>query len=441
VAAAEAPKRLNVVFIIVDDLCCDLGCFGVGVKTPHIDRLAARGVRFERAYCQYPVCNPSRTSLLTGLRPDATGIVENLTPFRHKLPDVVTLPQLFRQNGYRTTGLGKVIHAGLDATGKKVFFQDAKSWDDCRNFEATALGKQGEGRNVTGGALKVLNWLAAEGGDDDQPDGQLAAEAIKVLETAGGKAFFLAVGFHKPHDPFHAPKRYFDMYPPDKIVLHQPPADRTPDLPMAITRMSPVYKLAGRDALEFRRAYLACTSFMDAQVGKVLDTLDRLKLWDDTVVVLLGDHGYHQGQHDWWLKFTLFERCARTPLMVWAPGAKGMGRPAAGLVEFVDLYPSLAELCGLTPPAGLAGTSFRPLLDDPARSGKQAAFTQVERGGGRTVRTDRWRYTEWDGGAKGVELYDHTNDSEEYHNLAGRSELAPVQRELKELLRTAGKRP
>lgn len=316
--AGDAPRRPNVLFIVVDDLCCDLGCYGAAVKTPNIDKLAARGVRFDRAYCQYPVCNASRTSLLTGLRPDATGVLENKTPFREKLPDVVTLPQLFRASGYFTCSLGKVIHVGTDAAGKRVFYQDAKSWDDCRAFNATPQGQQGEGRDVTGGALPVLNWLAAEGDDLDQPDGQNAAAAIEVLERAGDKPFFLAVGFHKPHDPFHAPRKYFELYPPDEVVVHQPPDDRTADLPMAIPQKHPVYKLAGRDALELHRSYLACTSFMDAQVGKLLDALERLKLWENTIVVLIGDHGYHQGQHDWWLKFTLFERCARTPLIVWA---------------------------------------------------------------------------------------------------------------------------
>jgi uncharacterized sulfatase len=435
VALAETAARPNVLFIVVDDLCCDLGCYGEDAKTPNIDRLAARGVRFDRAYCQWPVCNASRTSFLTGLRPDQTGIFENLTPFRTKLPDVVTLPQLFRQQGYFTAGLGKVFHAGIDASGKRVFFQDAKSWDDCRNYEATALGKKGEGRNVTDGAMAVMNWLAAEGGDEDQPDGQLAAAAVKIIESRREKPLFLAVGFHKPHDPFHAPKEYFELYPPDQIKLHQPPADRTEDLPAAVSRQSPVYKLAGKNSLELHRAYLACTSFMDAQVGKLFDALSRLQLWDNTIVVFIGDHGYHQGQHDWWLKFTLFERCARVPLIVWAPQRKGMGQSARGIVELVDLYPTLVDLAGIEPPAGVAGRSFRPLLDDPAQLGKQAAFTQVERaGGGRTVRTDRWRYTEWRGGAQGVELYDHSADPEEYHNLAGRPETALIERELKYLL-------
>jgi uncharacterized sulfatase len=176
---------------------------------------------------------------------------------------------------------------------------------------------------------------------------------------------------------------------------------------------------------------------MDAQVGRVLDALDRLKLWDHTVVLLIGDHGYHLGEHDWWSKFTLFEMCARTPLVVWAPGTWGAGQPAKGLVEFVDIYPTLADLCGLTPPSGLAGKSFRSLLEDPARPGKAAAFTQTNRGmnqDGRSVRTDRWRYTEWDGGKEGVELYDHTTDPLEYHNLAGQADTAAIQKELRALL-------
>ncbi len=441
--AAEPPSRPNVLFIVVDDLYCGLGCYGAPVKSPHIDRLAARGMRFDRAYCQYPVCNPSRTSFLTGLRPDTTGILENLTPFRQKLPDVVTLPQLFRQNGYLTTSLGKIIHVGLDANGKRTFYQDAKSWDDCRSFAATSLGKKGEGRDVTGGALPVLNWLAAEGGDEDQPDGQMAAAAIQVMEARRDKPFFLAVGFHKPHDPFHAPRKYFDLYPLDTLPMHQPPADRTPDLPVAIPQKHPVYKLAGLNARELRRSYLACTSFMDAQVGKLLDALDRLKLWDSTIVVLLGDHGYHQGEHDWWLKFTLFEVGTRPPLLVWAPRAKGMGRPTRGIVEFIDLYPTLADLAGLTPPSGLQGISFRPLLNDPTREGKKAAFSQYHRGQviGRTVRTDRYRYTEWDRGNKGVELYDHSSDPQEYHNLADKQDLAAVRRELQALLRANERKP
>jgi uncharacterized sulfatase len=438
-ADEPAPKpRTNVLFIVVDDLRSSLGCYGVpAVKSPNIDRLAARGVKFERAYCQYPVCNPSRTSFLTGLRPDTTGILDNQEVFRTRMPDVVTLPQLFRQNGYYTASLGKIFHIGFDASGKRASFQDSKSWVDCRNFDATPTGLKGEGRNLTGGKLGWCRWLAAEGDDLDQPDGQIAAEAVRLLEEHRAGPFFLGVGFHKPHDPFHAPKKYFDLYPLDQIVLARDPADRTPDLPLAIPRANDFATLfTDRERREFQRAYQAGTSFTDAQVGKLLDALDRLKLWESTIVVFLGDHGYHLGEHGWWNKVTVFECGVRPPLIVWAPGAAGMGKSAAGLVEFLDLYPTLADLCGLTPPGGLEGASFRPLLDDPSRPGKAAAYTQVVRGKsmGRSVRSDRWRYTEWDGGRQGVELYDQAADPLDYHNLARDPRHAETVAEMKALL-------
>ncbi len=436
--AAELPKQLNVLFIIIDDLCCNLSCYGDrNVQTPNIDRLAAMGLRFERAYCQWPVCNPSRTSFLTGKRPDDTGIFENQTPFRHKLPNIVTLPQLFRENGYYTVGLGKAFHKGIDVNGKTVFFQDPKSWDDCRNFDTTPIGKKGEGRNLTGGVNPAIHWLAAEGNDADQPDGQIAVAALQVLKEDRDKPLFLTVGFHKPHDPFDAPKKYFEQYPPNKIVLHQPPANRSQDLPMAIPKQSPFYHYAEKEAREMRRAYAACTSFTDAQVGKVLNELGRRKMWKNTIVVLMSDHGYHLGEHDWWNKVTLFEMCARVPLIVWVPGMKGMGKSSKGIVECVDLYPTLADLCGLKPPKGLAGTSFRPLLNDPTKLGKKAAYTQVSHGKfmGRSVRTERWRYTEWDNAKKTeIELYDHTNDELEYHNLAKNQKYKETMKELKALL-------
>jgi uncharacterized sulfatase len=443
-AGAEASaKKTNVLFIVVDDLRPSLGCYGdPEVKSPNIDRLAARGVRFDRAYCQYPVCNASRTSFLTGLRPDTTGVFPNDVPFRTKLPGVVTLPQLFREHGYFTAGLGKLFHQGLDANGKPVFFQDLKSWDECRNHEATPAGRRGEGRSLTGGELAWCRWLEAEGGDEDQSDGQNAADAVRLIEAHRDSPFFIGVGFHKPHDPFIAPRRYFEPYPLDRIRLARDPDDCTPDLPLALPKganLAHFSRFTDRERREFRRAYYAGISFMDAQLGKLLDALDRLGLWENTVVVLLGDHGYHLGEHGWWNKVTVFELSARPPLIVWAPGAKGMGRSASGIVEFVDLYPTIADLCGLEPPSGLAGTSFRPLLDDPSRAGKRAAYTQVVRGThmGRSVRSDRWRYTEWDGGAQGVELYDHDVDPLDYHNLAADPQRAGTIADLKQLLRSA----
>lgn len=431
VLAAERP--LNVLLIVADDLRCSLGCYGdPQVKSPNIDRLAARGVKFERAYCQYPVCNASRSSFLSGWRPDTTQVFGNERPLRLEHPEVVTLPQLFKEHGYFSANIGKVLHAGVDANGKQVFFQDPKSFEDFGNGEATKLGRKGVGRNLTGGALKWCSWLAAEGTDEDQPDGQNAAQAVKLLEAHRAGPFFLAVGFHKPHDPFNAPKPYFDQYPLEQIQLERAPDDRSVELPLALPNAKNFAAFTDQDRREFRRAYYAGISFTDAQIGKLLGTLDRLQLWESTIVVVMGDHGYHLGEHGWWNKVTVFELCARTPLIVWAPGLKGMGRSANGIVEFVDLYPTLAGLCGLTPPAKQDGASFRALLEDPTRAGKAAAFTQVQRGTkmGRSLRTDRWRYTEWDAGREGVELYDHTRDALEYHNLAAQPEFAPTVKEL-----------
>ncbi len=437
-AGAADRERPNVLFIVVDDLRCSLGCYGVDeVRSPNIDRLAGRGVRFDRAYVQYPVCNPSRSSFLSGLRPDTTGILENQTPLRNQMPDVVVLPQLFRGAGYSTASLGKVIHAGVDARGRRAFHQDPKSWETCLSFDATPIGRQGEGRNLTDGKLPWCRWLAAEGEDEDQPDGQIAAEAVRWIETHRDGPFFLGVGFHKPHDPFNAPARYFEPYPIEGIRLARRPDDATDDLPLALPNRTNFADFTDQERREFKRAYYAGISFIDAQVGKLLGTLDRLDLWSETVVVLIGDHGYHLGEHDWWNKVTVFELGARAPLIVWAPGSSGMGRSASGIVEFIDLYPTLADLCGLTPPSNLEGSSFRPLLDDPSGPGKQAAYTQVTRGPrmGRSVRSDRWRYTEWDEGRDGVELYDHTDDPLEYRNLAGRDDLGDVEARMKALLR------
>ena len=442
-AARAEAAGYNVLFIIADDLRPELGCYGSRVKTPNLDRLAARGVRFDRAYCQYPVCNPSRTSFLTGLRPDTTRVLGNNTQFRRNLPDVVTLPQLFRQGGYVSVGMGKIFHRGLTMEDLRPEMDDAPSWDQTRYFQATPLGLKGEGRNLTGGRVEWCRWLAAEGTDDDQPDGQIAAEAVRWLEARKGEAdarpFFLALGFHKPHDPFNAPRKYFDMYPLESLA--PPPADDTNDLPIAIgggAWKKQFDRFTDRDRREYIRSYYAGVSFTDAQVGRVLDALDRLGLSGNTAVVFLGDHGFHLGERGWWNKNTIFELCARVPLVVAAPGAKAAGKTTDAIVELLDLYPTLVELCGLgKPPQALEGRSFRALLEDAAHPGKSAAYTQVRRGAvdGRSVRTDRWRYTEWDGGRQGVELYDHAQDPRELRNLATDSAHRQAVAELSALLK------
>ncbi|MFN0107238.1 MAG: sulfatase [Blastocatellia bacterium] len=442
-ALSQPAQKPNVLFMVADDLRNELGAYGSPIaKTPNLDRLAKRGMRFDAAYCQYPVCNPSRTSLLTGLRPDTTRITDNNTNFRTTLPDVVTLPQVFRQNGYRTTSFGKIFHRGLVMEDLRTDMDDKASWDEVRYFQTTPLGFKGEGRNLTDGKLAWCNWRAAEGADEDQPDGQIAREAINVLEQRAkdNQPFFLAVGLHKPHDPFIAPKKYFDLYPTESLKLWQAPkgtlADPTVAIPGGAFREA-FGKFTDKERLEFMRAYLAGVSFTDAQVGKVIDALDRLKLTDNTIIVFLGDHGYHLGERGWWNKSTLFELSARAPLLVYAPKMKAKGKATARLTEFIDIYPTLMELAGLTTPNKLEGRSFVPLLNNPRLKWKDAAYTQVTRGrfSGYSVRTERWRYTEWDEGRQGAELYDHQTDPHEYRNLINEPKHQATVQELKILLR------
>lgn len=434
---ASTGSRPNVLFVVVDDLRPQLACYGATqMKTPNVDRLANKGMRFERAYVQAAFCNPSRNSFLSGYRPGKTRIFDNHTRLRETLPDAVTLPQLFKESGYHTYNLGKIFHGG-------ALMNDPRSWSRAEHPKVTDLGNQGEGRDLTGGKLKWCRWLAAEGDDEDQPDGQianLAVEFLKERESSPSEPFFLAVGFHKPHDPFNAPARYFDLYPEESLKLHRDPEDRPPDNEFALAGgFKRAFDLfTDRERLEFLRAYYACTSFMDAQLGKVLDALEASSFAANTVIVFLSDHGYHLGERNWWNKNTLFEWTGRSPLIVFAPGMKAAGKPCNRIVEFIDIYPTVAELCGLNPPDDLHGTGFSPLLDDPEQPWKSAAFTQLMRGPveGRTVRTEHWRYTEWDGGGKGVELYDHRKDPGEYYNLSADPEHSEDGKYLRELLRS-----
>jgi iduronate 2-sulfatase len=440
--AGQAP-RLNVLLIIADDLRTELGCYGVAaVKSPNIDRLAARGMRFDLAYCQYPVCNPSRASFLTGLRPDDTHVLSNGTAFRAKLPDVVTLPQCFRQNGYFSAGLGKVFHRGRSLEDLHPEMDDPKSYDELKYFLPTETGNKGDGRNISNGKLDWCRWQAAEGDDDDQPDGQITAEAVRLLEAHRDGGFFIAAGFHKPHDPFVAPKKYFDQYPLASLSLYSDPADASPLLPQAIpSDLLAVFKrFSEQDQREFKRAYYAGTSFTDAQIGKLIDTLDRLDLTKRTLVIMIGDNGYHLGERQWWNKNTLFEFSCRVPMIVLAPGMKAAGKVCQRPVEFVDIYPTAIDYAGLAAPHKLAGNTLRPLLDDPQAAWDKPALTQVQRGkiAGRSVRTEKWRYIEWDDGRAGVELYDMEKDYGNYHNLAGEAGYSQTMSQLKAMLKPRG---
>jgi uncharacterized sulfatase len=439
-----AAEKLNVLLIISDDLRDTVGCYGnKAVKTPNLDRLAARGVRFDRGYVQYSVCNPSRTSFLTGLRAEQTHVVQNTVMFRTVLPDIVTLPQLLRQSGWHTASFGKVFHAG-EAMGEiKTNWLDAgKSWDDAAMFKILPAGRALEGRNITGGKLKWCEWGAMAGTDDDQPDGQTGQHSIATIEkfTSEGKPWMVAAGFHRPHDPFLSPKKYFDLYPPGSLKVYHDPTNITPLKPLSIAGggfMEAFNAFTEQDRGEFLRAYCAGVSYMDAQVGRLMAPLDRLKLWDKTLVIFIGDNGYHHNERNWWNKNTLFERSCRVPCIVVAQGAE-RGQVCRALVELVDLYPTVADYCGVKAPHTLAGESLRPLLENPAGRGRDAAFTLVARGRnyGQAVRTDRWRYIQWSDG--NVELYDELNDPDEVHDVSGEPERAKLMEELKASLAKVG---
>ena len=440
VAAAATSSKPNVLFIAVDDLRDTIGAYGDRTaRTPNIDRLAARGVRFDRAYVQYPVCNPSRSSFLTGLRPDETGVLDNNTLLRARRPEVVTFPQMLKEQGWHSAAFGKIFHlgGGRDAAARSEWVDLPRSWHTAERFEATPTGRRKlDGRALTpNGSVAWAHWGMMDGADDDQPDGQIAQAVIARIESLGDAPWIIGAGFMKPHDPFLAPKKYFDLYPESALTLRRDPPGTTPAPPLAVGfgELGQAFRaFSDRERLEFLRAYYACTSFMDAQVGRVLDTLDRLKLWDRTIVIFVGDHGYHLGERDWWNKNTLFERSCRAPLIVAAPGVKpGVAR---GLAEFVDLFPTVADYAGVPAPAGLAGRSLRPALLDPAAPGKAAALTVVKRASARgdSVRTDRWRYTRWSDGT--AELYDHAADPEETRNVVGAH--AAVVPELARLLPT-----
>lgn len=419
-----AAAKPNVLLIMVDDLRDYGGAFtNEVVKTPNLDRLRARGTTFERAYVQYTVCNPSRSSLMSGLRAEQTGITDNNVRLRQRLPDVMTMPQLCKEAGWQSHAFGKLYHlgGGKNVEQKALWMDTGRSWHTAQSFEVKKPGRAlAAGRNVTGGALDWCHWGAAEGSDDDQPDGQIAAATVAMIDKLGGEPWFIGCGLLKPHDPFIAPKKYFDLYPADSLKLWHDPADMTPVRKDSVgAGFGKVFaRFTETEWRELFRAYCACTTFMDAQLGRVLDVLDRRQLWEKTLVIFVGDHGYHTGERSWWNKNTLFERSCRAPLIIAAPGMPG-GRTSRSLVEFIDLYPTVADFCALKIPHESGGVSLRPVLQNAEASVKDAAFTLVKRSPelyGQSVRTSRWRLTRWSDGH--TELYDLVADPEELHEVS-----------------------
>lgn len=452
---ATAAERLNVLFIASDDMRPQLGCYGdTLVKSPNLDRLAARGMVFERAFCQQALCSPSRISLLSGRHPWTTKIY-SIGPFlRETMPDVVTLPQHFKNNGYFTRSLGKVYHVGID---------DPASWSvppwhskaPRYGPESQALVKtmvaemkaRGEPIPKQGKKLPIFRgpvFEAPDLADGDLLDGDTTREALAAMRELAEKPqqpFFLAVGFANPHVPWVAPKRYWDLYRREDIPL--PPNQFAPKNAPEFAAKSGDdfywYSNVPKDRSitpEFGRqclhGYLAAISYADACIGRLLDELDRLGLRENTLVVFWGDHGYYMGEHSWWGgKHNNYEGATRAPLLVAVPGQKTAGQKTKALVEFVDIFPSLADLCGLPPSPGVEGTSFKPLLEHPKRPWKKAAFSEYPKGGhqGTAMRTDRYRYVEWKNKAGEIvarELYDHQTDPQENENVADKPEHSKV---------------
>jgi len=435
-APGAAPQRPNILFIAVDDLRPELGCYGREyIKSPNIDRIARQGMTFNRAYCQQAVCSPSRSSLLTGTRPDTTKVWDLVTHFRDALPDVVTLPQLFKQGGYFVQGIGKIYHPGFD---------DPRSWSvpwQTPKAPTYALLKTPEVKDEdvppkNGKKRKGPAFESADVPDNFFKDGKVADLAAGTLRGLSRKPepFFFAVGFAKPHLPFVAPKKYWDLYDPAQIKLAPNPFRPKEAPEYALSNSNELRNYEGMPAegpipdnlaRQLKHGYYAAVSYTDAQIGKVLDELDRLGLRKNTIIVLWGDHGWKLGEHGEWCKHSNVENDANAPLLLSVPGMKNAGKHTNALVEFVDVYPTLSELAGMPLPGHLEGTSFKPLLDDPNRPWKTAAFSQYPRQGwmGYSMRTDRYRFTVWVGRkdhskVDAIELYDHQTDPQENTNIA-----------------------
>ncbi len=466
---AIAGDKPNVLFIAVDDLRPEMGCYGnIVVKTPNLDRLAARGMVFNHAYCQQAVCSPSRSSLMTGRRPDATKVWDLETHFRVALPDAITLPQHFKANGYYCAALNKIYHHG---------FEDGRSWSEphwypndttidtdpvdwtkritqkvgpgtTEYLHAPTMPKDNDkpGKDKNPKSPKGPAFEVSPKNDDELPDGHTAAEAIKRLHALKEKnqPFFLAVGFLKPHLPFVAPKKYWDLYDPDKIPV--PLIDHLPEGAPAfaghdngelhsynnVPKGNPI---PADFAKKLRHGYYACISYTDAQVGRLLDALEKEGLSDNTVIVLWGDHGWQLGDHGLWHKHTNFELAARAPLLISLPHQKTAGQKCDAPVEFVDIYPTIADVCGLPAPTGLDGMSLKPWIEDPSHPAAKVAISQYPRGGSQTggrslmgysIRDSRWRLTLWcdrsDHEIIATELYDEQNDPAESVNAAKKPE-------------------
>ncbi len=457
---AESKRKPNVLFIAVDDLRPQLGCYGDrGIHSPNIDRLARKGLKFEQTYCQQAICMSSRASLLSGYRPDKYGIYKN-GPLYEAVPDALSLNKHFQANGYETISIGKIYHHRSDekAGWSRPAFHPHGEWEGrgYLNEESKKIVREYT-RNNPNANRKGMGpaFECADVPDNAYPDGICAEHAIKELNRLKDKSFFLAVGFVKPHLPFNAPKKYWDLYDEEDIQLPDNPFIPKGAPKEALTNWGELRGYHGMpekgdmpDHLtrQLIHGYNACVSYTDALVGKLLDELDRLGLSENTIVILWGDHGWKLGEHSMWCKHTNFELDTHVPMMIHVPGMKTAGQSTSALTEYVDIYPTLCELCGLELPEHLEGTSMVPLLDDPKRSWKRAAFSHYPRGNamGNSIRTKRYRYTEWrnrkNNELVAQELYDHTNDPQENVNVAGKPENRDIIKKLQKMLHEGWKK-
>lgn len=450
-SCSTGEKKMNVLFIAVDDMNNDLGCYGHPiVKSPGIDRLASQGIAFANAYCQFPLSSPSRSSLLTGLYPDRTRVFNLTYHFRQDLPDITTLPQMFMQNGYYVARVGKMYHYGNPGDIGTNGLDDRVSWTERFNpagMDKTSLEPDIINYTPNRGLGSSMSFLADSIGTDVQhTDGKVANEAIRLLAEHGREPFFIAAGFYKPHCPWVTPDEYFNLYNLSQMTLpeiSEETKDKYPRLALASTNPWPYFGITAEQARECILAYYAAISFVDAQINRLLGALDSLGLADNTIVVFWSDHGYHLGEHGLWFKQSCFEESAKCPLIISVPGLKNAGKVCRKTVQLVDIYPTLADLAGLTPPDDLDGNSLKPLLKNPEGRWEHPAYTQVQRGNnpGHSVRTEKWRYTEWKSGEMGSELYDETADPNELNNLAANPQYENVVREMKALLKIVHTEP
>ena len=442
--SAVLDKKLNVLFIIADDLNCDLGIYGNNVvKTPNIDRLAQRGIVFENAHNQYPLCGPSRASFMTGMYTNQTKITENNMNLRNSVPDVTTLGQRFRQQGYQSVRIGKIFHYDNPSAIGTSGNDDIYSWDQTVNpYGRDKIEEYKINTLIPRRYGGTLSWLAADGDDEEQTDGIGANEAIKKLDdfSKSNTPFFLAVGFFRPHTPFVAPKKYFDLYKREAIEIPESSNEYLKTLPKPAAKSIRAQKsqlnLEKEVAQEIKEAYYATISFVDSQVGRVLDHLEASGLNENTIVVFTSDHGYHMGEHGHWQKQTLFENATRVPLIISMPytvSTTAKAKRSMSPVELIDLYPTLMELTKIETPQHVVGKSLQAVMQNEKTSVRGSALTRWRNG--YTIKTRRYRITKWGAnGELGYELYDHKNDEKELLNLASNQAYKTVMDSLKQVL-------